>query len=211
MNDRFQPLRRGRKFEQVVEGARSIFLGAGFEAANMDDVARASGVSKATVYSYFPDKTHLFIEVVQTECARQADEALKHIDQTAAPEAVLTGAAHHMLHFMTSDVGQRMFRVCVAEADRFPQLGRAFYESGPMVVRQKLAAYFESAISRGQLEIEDLALAADQFAELCKADLFPRIVFGVRTDFTEDELERVAAGAVATFLARYGASGTARA
>lgn len=205
MNELLHPVRRGRKYDQVVQGAREIFLRAGFEAANMDDVARASGVSKATLYSYFPDKSRLFIEVVQSECARQADQALEHIDMNAPPDAVLSGAAQHMLHFITSEFGQRMFRTCVAEADRFPQLGLAFYESGPMVVREKLREYFDSAIARGQLVIEDLDLAADQFSELCKADLFSRIVFGVRTTFTQSELDRIAHGAVATFLARYGA------
>ena len=206
MNDHSVPLRRGRKFDQVIDGARDVFLRAGFESANMDDVARTSGVSKATLYSYFPDKARLFIEVVQAECARQEAEALKQIDLEADPKQVLTKAAHHMLAFIISDFGQRMFRICVAEVERFPQLGAAFYESGPSAVRLKLREYFEGAIARGELEIDDLSLAADQFAELCKADIFPQLVFGMRTKVSQAEVARVVDGAVATFMARYGAA-----
>ncbi|WP_372674886.1 TetR/AcrR family transcriptional regulator, partial [Aquicoccus sp.] len=48
--------RSGRKFDQVLEGARKVFMADGFERASVDDIARAAGVSKATLYSYFPDK-----------------------------------------------------------------------------------------------------------------------------------------------------------
>ncbi len=198
-------IRKGRKFAQVLAGARDVFLAQGFSASNMDHVAKASGVSKATLYSYFPDKESLFIVVVQTECARQSDEAMEHIDQNEPPAIVLSNAARHLLGFMTSDFGQSMFRICVAQADRFPELGLAFYQSGPMVVREKLGAYLRVAAEAGQLEIADFDLAADQFGELCKADIFLKILFGFQTVFEQSELDRIIDGAVSTFLAKYGA------
>ena len=36
-------VRRGRKFDQVLEGARKIFLRDGFERASVDDIAREAG------------------------------------------------------------------------------------------------------------------------------------------------------------------------
>ena len=204
MNIENTAIRKGRKFDQVLAGARDVFLAEGFSASNMDHVAKAAGVSKATLYSYFPDKESLFIVVVQTECARQSDEAMEHIDQSAAPAVVLGNAARHLLGFMTSEFGQRMFRICVAQADRFPELGLAFYQSGPMVVREKIGAYLRGATQEGQLHITDFDLAADQFGELCKADIFPKILFGVQTVFEPSELDRIIDGAVSTFLAKYG-------
>ncbi|MEZ5686188.1 MAG: helix-turn-helix domain-containing protein, partial [Paracoccaceae bacterium] len=73
-------IRKGRKFDQVLEGARAVFLRDGFEGASVDDIAREAGVSKATLYSYFPDKRLLFMEVAKCECARQADEAAALIE-----------------------------------------------------------------------------------------------------------------------------------
>lgn len=60
-------VKRGRKFDQVLEGARLVFLQDGYEGASVDDIARAAGVSKATLYSYFPDKRLLFMEVAKIE------------------------------------------------------------------------------------------------------------------------------------------------
>jgi TetR/AcrR family transcriptional repressor of mexJK operon len=196
--------KKGRKFDQVLEGARQVFLSDGFEGASVDDIARAAGVSKATLYSYFPDKRFLFMQVAKTECLRQADLAIENIDMDAPIAEVLRDIATEMVDFITSKFGKRIFRICVGESDRFPELGREFYESGPMLIRNKLIHFFEKGIARGELQIDDLELAAEQFHELSKADLFPRMVFNITDEFTDTEKQRVVNGAVEMFMARYG-------
>ncbi|WP_342078037.1 TetR/AcrR family transcriptional regulator [Yoonia sp. SS1-5] len=197
--------KKGRKFDQVLDGARQVFMSDGFEGASVDDIARAANVSKATLYSYFPDKRFLFMQVARTECQRQADRALESIDMDAPVQDVLQSIAMQMVNFITSQFGKRIFRICVGESDRFPELGREFYESGPMLIRGRIVDFFEKAVARGELKIDDMTLAADQFHELCKADLFPRMVFNMADEFTPAEKDRVVNGAVDVFLARYGA------
>ena len=202
-----QKVRKGRKFDQVLQGARSVFMADGFEGASVDEIARVAGVSKATLYSYFPDKRLLFMEVANAECIRQAREALDSIDKAGPPRQVLSQAGHHFLRFITSTFGVQIFRICVAESDRFPEIGQSFYNSGPAVIRAEMADYFREAAARGQVKIDDYRLAADQFGELCKADLWPRLIFGITKSVTDAEIDRVVDGAVETFLARYGSGG----
>lgn len=201
-----EAIRKGRKFDQVLDGARQVFLSQGFEGASVDDIARSAGVSKATLYSYFPDKRLLFLEVARAECCRQADEAVATMCDHMPPEQALGIAARTLIDFFTSDFGQRVFRIFVAESERFPELGRAFYESGPGLAESQLVDYLRSAVERGHFAIDDLPLAANQFCELCKADLFTKLIFGLRTKPSQAEKDRVTAGAVSTFMARYGAS-----
>lgn len=195
--------KKGRKVDQVLQGARDIFLAQGFANANMDAIAKLAQVSKATVYSYFPDKQSLFIEVVKIECAQKTDFALEAINHNAHIEQVLTQAAHHIIRFMLSEFSLRVFRICVAEADRFPELGQHFYQNGPHLGQQTLCILFQAAIDRGELAIDDKTLAADQFIELCKADLWSRSILGISSTFGDDEIDRVATGAVQTFMSRY--------
>jgi TetR/AcrR family transcriptional regulator, mexJK operon transcriptional repressor len=197
-------IRKGRKFDQVLEGARTIFMRDGFDGASVDDIARAAGVSKATLYSYFPDKRILFVEVARRECIRQADEAARLIAHSAAPSIALPLAARRIIDFFLSDFGRQVFRICVAEAERFPELGQQFYDSGPKLIRDRIAAYLEAAVARGELKVDDILLAADQFAELCKAGIFPAVMYGVQMRFSEADRDRVARSAVEMFLARYG-------
>lgn len=197
-------IRKGRKFDQVLDGARTVFMADGFEGASVDEIARVAGVSKATLYSYFPDKRLLFMEVATSECRRQSREALDNIDMSRPPRDVLGQAGRHFLRFITSKLGQQIFRICVAESDRFPELGRQFYASGPAVMRAEMAEYFAAAMGRNELFIEDMVMAADQFGELCKADLWPRLMFGMTDTITQGEIDRVVDGAVEMFMARYG-------
>jgi TetR/AcrR family transcriptional regulator, mexJK operon transcriptional repressor len=206
MNAEPQNIRKRRKFDQVLEGARAIFMRDGFDGASVDDIARAAGVSKATLYAYFPDKRLLFMEVAKGECRRQADEAVEMIDGSLPPEQVLTAAAQRITAFMLSDFGQRVFRICVAESDRFPGLGQEFYQSGPMLIRERLSEYLRKAIDRGELQIDDVGFAADQFAQLCKAGVHERMIFGMADCCTPSDMQRIIKGAVAMFMAMYRAS-----
>ena len=62
------------KRRQIVEGARTIFLQHGFDAASMNDIARAAGVSKGTLYVYFDNKEQLFEAIVHEECQVHAED-----------------------------------------------------------------------------------------------------------------------------------------
>ncbi|WP_090219197.1 TetR/AcrR family transcriptional regulator [Epibacterium ulvae] len=202
-----QPIQRtGRKFAQVLEGARVVFMAKGFEGASVDDIAKEAGVSKATLYSYFPDKRLLFSEVVRTECQRQCEATGAGVDfhENHPPAESLYAGARMIIASYLSEISQQMFRICVAEATRFPELGELFYQSGPMIWRTDMRSYLQQATARGDLAVEDFDMAADQFIELCKADLLLRAVFLNETEFSEDEQHRVAAAAVDLFLAKHG-------
>ena len=61
-----------------------------------------------------------------------------------------------------------------------------------------------NCVECGELRIDDLDLAADQFAQLCKATIHEKLIFGVEKSITEADVRRSVTGAVDMFLARYG-------
>ena len=205
MADTTDKIRKGRKYDQVLEGARNVFMADGFEGASVDDIARSAGVSKATLYSYFADKRQLFAEVARVECLRQSVMATSNIDTSAPAKIVLAEAAKHLTQFLLSEFAQSIFRVCVGESDRFPEQGREFYKSGPEIGKKAVAEYLVKAVAKGELVIDDIDLAAHQFSALCKTEVFDKRVFGVQERFSEAEIDRIIDGAVDMFMARYGA------
>jgi AcrR family transcriptional regulator len=199
---------KGRKFDQVLEGARTVFLRDGFERASVDDIAREAGVSKATLYAYFPDKRLLFLEIASAECRRQAADAESRIDPNAPIAQVLRLAAEKITAFMLSDFGQRIFRIAVAESENFPAVGEEFYKSGPQLVKERITEALRCACERGELVIDDIPFAAAQFAQLCKVDLQDRVMFSPAPCCTPADASKVIEGAVSMFMARYGAPAT---
>ena len=199
-----QVVRRGRKYDQVLDGARKIFMRDGFERASVDDIAREAAVSKATIYAYFPDKQLLFLEVARCECHRQTEAAEASVDGHVPVRLMLTIAADRIVSFLMSEFGQRMFRIVVGEGERFPGLGREFYEYGPGLIHDRLVHHMRCYVESGQLKIDDLDLAADQFAQLCKATIHEKLIFGMEKTITPSDMQRSVTGAVDMFMARYG-------
>lgn len=197
--------RQGRKYDQVLDGARRVFIAKGYEGASVDDIARAAGVSKATLYSYFTDKRQMFAEVYQAEIEHLAESTMQDLSADIAPELALRAAARRLIGYLISDFGRAMYRICVTESARFPEIGQSFYERGPELGRARLGVYLRAAAARGDLVIEDFDLAADQFFQLCQTTLCDRMLCNVQTQFSEAEIARVVDGAVAMFMARYGA------
>ncbi len=210
MGEAAQTTRKGRKYDDVLQGARSVFLAHGFEGASVDDIARAAGVSKATLYSYFADKRLLFLEVAKVECCRQVSEAEGKVGVDVKLKDALIIVATTLVEFFTSNFYLRMFRVIVAETERFPELGRQFYETGPLVGRARMVEYLQEAEARGELKIDDKELASDMFCEMCRADLFTQRLFGITDKVTLAQKDRVIKGAVAMFMARYGQDATVK-
>jgi AcrR family transcriptional regulator len=199
---------KGRKVEQVLKGAQQVFMTEGYEGANVDDIARAAGVSKATLYSYYPDKRALFAAVAQGVCEEQTRLALRFADEEGEFAEQLYKGCRSFLSFMLSPFGVQMYRTVIAEAARFPEFGRQFWETGPGMAHTSMVEMFQDAIREGHLKpMDDLELAAETLTEMCKVHLHPRLILGVIDTVDEAELDRIVHNAVDMFMARYGAAG----
>lgn len=196
-------VRKGRKFEQVVAGALRVFLRDGFEGASVDEIAREAGVSKATLYSYFPDKRVMFVEVFGAEFGRLAGQAASEHSQDQSAEAFLLTAGRRVVDLTVSEFGRNLFRLVVAEVTRFPELAQQFYEQGSGQLRRRLVIRLEQFCERGELQIDDCELAADQFVQLCRAGVHEPLLLDLNRDIAPSSICRAVNGAVEMFLARY--------
>ena len=82
--------------DNIIRGAKKVFLRHGFEGANMDEVAAAAGVAKMTVYRYFRSKEELFAGVITELCGRIVDEELEQMLERK-PDEALRGYARKMM------------------------------------------------------------------------------------------------------------------
>ncbi|WP_420100564.1 TetR/AcrR family transcriptional regulator [Bosea sp. (in: a-proteobacteria)] len=193
------------KRRQILDGALQVFTARGFDAASMSDIAAAAQVSKGTLYVYFEDKEHLFVALIQREREAQKRTAVEALNDDADPRRGLANFGRCIARMINSELAVSAHRVVIGVAERMPELGREFYEKGPMLGSLQLAGYLDRRVAEGQLEIEDTYLAAVQFLDLCQSTLTrPRLFNAVPTPPSEDEIGRVVDSAVAMFMARYG-------
>lgn len=202
--------RTERKRRAILEAATEAFLRSGYRGTIMDEIAAAAGVSKQTVYKQFTDKRQLFVEIVTSTVGEAADpvyEQVRDLRECGDLHADLRDLARRQLTAVLRPRVLRLRRLVIAEADRFPELGRVFYEQGAGRTVAALAATFERLTERGLLRVTDAALAADQFNWLFMAGPMNRAML-LGPDSVPDAagIERLADDAVRTFLAAYGRS-----
>jgi len=192
------------KRRQILDGALDVFKARGFDAASMNDIAAAANVSKGTLYVYFEDKEHLFVALIERERETQKRGAFEALDEDPDLAHALSNFGERLLRLLVSDFALSAHRIVIGVAERMPELGREFYENGPMQGARRIADYLDRKVAQGQLEIDDTALAAVQFLDLCQSTLLrPRLFNAVRNPPSETEIARVVASAVEMFLARY--------
>jgi len=191
------------KRRQIVQGARAIFLAQGFDAASMSDIARAAGVSKGTLYVYFDNKEQLFGAIVREECLVHAEGVFNLDPADRDVEGVLKRLGAGYVQFICRADKASALRTVVAIADRMPEIGKTFYETGPACGIAKLAGYLRAQTDAGVLTVDDAELAASQFMESCKAMLFMPVLFNFRAAPDAERIAYVVGVAVRNFLAAY--------
>ena len=192
------------KRRQIVEGARQIFLAHGFDAASMNDIAKAAGVSKGTLYVYFQNKEQLFEAIVHEECQVHAENTFDLDPASHDVEAVLLQLGTAYIKFLCQPAKASALRTVIAIADRMPEIGKVFYETGPAVGISRLADYLRAQVQDGVLAIDDVELAAAQFLDACQATLFKPVLFNFAPPPTIDRIRHVVGIAVRAFMKAYG-------
>ena len=197
-----------RKRRSIVEAATATFLQKGYLGTSMDEIAALAGVSKQTVYKHFADKERLFSEVVTSTVNEASDpvhQEVLELRDSGDLDADLRDLARRQLALVLQPRLMQLRRLVIAEAARFPDLGRVFYEQGPGRTMDALAATFERLAARGLLEVDDPKLAASQFNWLVmSAPLNQAMLLGKEGGLPKRDLERHADEGVRTFLAAFG-------
>jgi AcrR family transcriptional regulator len=191
------------KRRQFVEGARAIFLANGFDAASMMDIANKAGVSKGTLYVYFKNKEELFAEIVKLECVNHAEGTFDLDSADHDVNKVLTRIGTNYLNFLCTLEKAATLRIVIAIADRKPEIGKVFYETGPLQGVSKLEAYLKAQVKAGVVAVDDCHLAAAQFLGLCQATLFKPVLFNFAPMPSQAQIRKVVDRAVRVFAAAY--------
>lgn len=193
------------KRRQILDGARRVFMEMGFDAASMNDITRAAGVSKGTIYVYFANKEELFEALVDEERSTIFGGLYRVLEEVADLRTALIKFGLALSVKITAPQVVRAQRTVIGVSERIPELGRRFYERGPKQGHDRVVTFLERAVERGLLELPDIDLAAYQLAELALAGLYRQCLFGYRTQPPEPaEIERVVTSGVDLFLKAYG-------
>jgi AcrR family transcriptional regulator len=187
--------------ERVLAAAFHAFAVKGFHGASMLEIATRARVSKKTLYERFRDKANLFRALLAWGCRNNLPEAPPPAD--GAPETALRAHAASVLLAMMRPESLALFRIVIAEAGRFPEIGRLFDEmtrTASAAIVKELARRLDAA---GLYSIANRVAFAEDFIGLLRGDVYFRAAIGVVPPPSRDALIRHANRSMDMLLAAY--------
>ncbi len=166
------PLQRRRKAErpqEILQAALEVFSEKGFAGARLDDVAARAGITKGTIYVYFPSKEDLFVATLK-EKTRLPFENLAALSADATIPAIEVVRSH--LAFVTEHMiedlsGREILRILLAEGHRFPEVVDRWYAEAFGPALESVASVVQRGIANGEFRPS----ALDEFPQLLLAPI----------------------------------------
>ena len=158
--------RKDRLRAAILSAGQPIFLANGFAGTNMDDVARAAGVSKQTVYAHLQSKEQLFLAVINAMSGGAGDllaKATSDPTHQKSFESYLRDFSRQQLTIVLTPSLTQLRRMVIAEVGRFPELGQMLYDRGPGRSIERLTRAFTHYQSEHQMRRTDARQAASLF------------------------------------------------
>jgi AcrR family transcriptional regulator len=162
---RRQPDARPR---QILEAAFRVFGAQGLHRATLDDVARAAGITKGTIYLYFPGKAALFSAMLKS----RVNALLPDIETPVAPggpaalHAQVEALGARLYRFFRSPAYLGLWRTIVSEAAEFPEVATAVFREGILPANRRIAALIQRGIETGVFRPMDPLIAGRGFAAM---------------------------------------------
>lgn len=127
--------------DRIIEKSREKFFSSGFSKVTMDEIALELGISKKTLYKYFPSKDRLLEEIIQ----RQIFWVSGQIHQIVTAEIDFIEKLHRLWTFM----GQMLSQIGKPFQDDIRRLKPELWKRVDQFRREKIFANFTRLFAEG--------------------------------------------------------------
>lgn len=169
---------------EILDSALAVFAEKGYAAARMEDIAARAGVTKGTIYLYFPSKEEVFKSLAREHVSQSLLLATEKAEmfEGSAFEFLRHFYAGFMALVLNSDVAV-LPKIIIGEAGNFPELARFWREEVIEKAIGMMTGVITRAIARG--EIRDLP--AEHVARLAMAPILMCLVWRTTFENSSDQ------------------------
>jgi AcrR family transcriptional regulator len=192
-----------QRSEEILRIASALFLENGYEKTSIDEVIQQSGGSKAHIYRKFGGKEGLFLASVKHLCD-EIQMSISNLDvSNLSAEAGLQKLSLSLARILMSEGHIAFQRLVYAEALRFPEVGKIWFERGPKASGHIFSRFIKKCMQQGQLRSGDSELAASLLCDMLSGHLLNQTWLGIGAKPSATKIKRTADTAVQIFLHGY--------
>ena len=163
------------KRRQIADAGRTLFLSQGFARTTMDAITAEAGVSKQTLYAYFPSKDDLLVAILAESLHALDEPQDDHSPRTREElRSTLIGFSRALLATMLRPDSIALLRLLVAEASYVPELRRPFLDLLPYRLLGRAAGVLTSASENGVIALDH----PDDNVRMLVGPLMSHVLFG---------------------------------
>ncbi len=182
---------RSEKARQaILAAAAELLLDRGLSAVSMDAVAERAGVSKATIYRWWPSKEALALDALYTEWAA----AQPFPRDTGSLRGDLLSLLRPWARLTSSRPYARVIAALLTEAQTDPVFAAEYQQRVVQPRREQARAIFHRAIERGEIPADTKIEVA---IDLLYGPLYHRLLHGhapLNDRYTRDVIDMVLGG-----------------
>lgn len=158
-----------RIYEQLREAAVTVFVENGYDGSTMEQIAKAAGITKRTLYARYPDKRAVFVDVIPWAMTRavQDEEGAKIDDDDLV--AALTAIGRGAIKRAVDPDTVRLHRIVRNEIGRFPEFAVSAETLGWSRRQRQVMELLQRHREAGTIALDDVELAAEHFLALVEA------------------------------------------
>jgi AcrR family transcriptional regulator len=153
---------------QIIEAALEVFGERGLGQARLDDIAKRAGLSKGTIYLYFPNKEELFREVVRSTLVARIEDAERETSRRSAETAVeqLSDYINGWWTYLRSPTYSTLYRLIIGELHRFPDLAQFYADEVVRRAHTLVGGIIARGVERGEFRRVDPAIAGRMLSSM---------------------------------------------
>lgn len=197
--------RLGRKRRDILNGATEVFRERGYHGTSMDAITESTGISKPTLYRHFASKEELFKAILRDEAERIAGRLDGALHEAGTVEERLIRFARIYAQIALEPDIMAMARIVIGLAHELPELSQHYYDAAHQVTTDACLRLFERMRERGELVIDDLELATEQFRALVLTSYYGPLLYRPTRKPSGRGMDYAIRKGVDVFLHAYGA------
>ncbi|MEQ1807308.1 MAG: TetR/AcrR family transcriptional regulator [Burkholderiaceae bacterium] len=155
------PTRQRRKEarpQELLDAALDLFVEKGFAATRSEEVAQRAGVSKGTLYLYYPSKEELLKEVIRHNMVHEIAKGLDTVAQFSGPSAeLLTLIYQQWWEHIGETRASGIMKLMISEVRNFPEIAQFYADEVIQPTHELLTRLLERGIERGEFRHIDVA------------------------------------------------------